>query len=534
MTIDRKGFTPGQVQTSAPKHIPQAQAQVDELENFIDTHYETEESKLLPLSKTIDLRAVYEEIADWKLEAKLEDNARYFYHVGEVQRIEEGKRSFVIGRKGCGKTAVSEYLCRKQVHDTFSVKLTFKNFPFNELYALRDTGYAGPHQYITLWKFLIYSHVCQLMAGNENVEPKLKAELYSEYIENQAPTLPRRINKWLDREFGVNIFGNGVTIGAPPGPADNQKNLISRVDALEDVILKSLDNSKYLIVFDELDEDYRNIMDARQNEQYSSLITGLFKAVQDVRAVFSKNNFHLYPIVFLRDDIYELIQDSDKTKWNDLKVALDWDVDRIKALIAFRISRAIDATSIPFTFEEAWHCLFFRTQVRLGTNGKNSIHSFDYIARSTQLRPRDFIQYLKACCEEQLMREGNIGLIGSRVIKKVDNSFSNYLKSELIDEIHGILPDISIIFDILSQLRKWSFSIKEFIDAYNRQLKRSNLKERDPTFILQVLFLFSVIGNHPKPDRHIFRYKNREARFNFDEQVIVHRGLFKALQIGVA
>lgn len=504
----------------------------DELENFIDTDYEPVEHIIDTQDEKIDLKAVFEEIADWKLEAKLEDNTRYFYHVGEVEQIEKGRRSFVIGRKGCGKTAISEYLCREGQTQALSVKLTFKNFPFNELYALKDTGYAGPHQYITLWKFLIYSHVCELMAENTAIEDGVRLALKKAYIDNKAPTLPRRINRWLEKEFGSDIFapGQSTPLQSAP-PTSRPQSLIDRVNELEDLILKSIDSKNYLIVFDELDEDYRNIIDKRQNEQYSSLITGLFKAVQDVRAVFSKKKFHLYPIVFLRDDIYELIQDSDKTKWNDLKIALDWDVDRIKQLIAFRISRALNATGEPLPFEKAWHILFFKSQVRLGTSGRNAIHSFDYIARSTQLRPRDFIQYLKACSEEQMGRK-DVGLIGSRVIKKVDNSFSNYLKSELIDEIHAVLQDIGAIFDVMSQLRKWSFSIKEFIDAYNRQLKRAQLKERDPTFVLQILFLFSVVGNHPR-DRQIFRYKNREARFNFDEQVVVHRGLFKALQIGV-
>lgn len=507
---------------------------LDDLEKFIDNDYGNPPGETLSPSPNRDLSALFEEITDWKLEAKLEDNERYFFHVGEVQRIEAGKRSFVIGRKGCGKTAISEYLCRKQEHDTFSIKLTFKNFPFNELYELRDTGYAGPHQYITLWKFLIYSHVCQLMAGNNNIKSNIRESLQKTFVENQAATLPRKINRWLDREFGVELFGAGLTIGAGPVDDQRRKSLIDRVEKLEDVILANLDGAKYLIVFDELDEDYRNITDKKQYEQYTSLITGLFKAVQDVRSVFAKNIFHLYPIVFLRDDIYELIQDSDKTKWNDLRIGLDWDSDRIKDLLAFRISRAIDPHGPILPFDAAWHTLFFRSNVRIGTSGRKAVHSFDYIARSTQLRPRDFIQYLKACCEEQLMHQQSTQPIGPKVIKKVDNAFSNYLKSELTDEIHGVLPDISSIFDVISQLRKWSFSIKEFIDAYNRQLKRASLKERDPTFILQVLFLFSVIGNHPKPDRQIFRYRNGEARFNFDERVVVHRGLFKALQIGVA
>lgn len=507
------------------------QATDDELEDFIDNEYG--QSNSATESSALNAREILEEIADWKLEAKLEDNARYFFHVGEVQRIEQGKRSFVIGRKGCGKTAISEHLCRVNQHDTFSVKLTFKNFPFNELYELRDTGYAGPHQYITLWKFLIYSHVCQLMAENEGIESIVRERLGRAYLENQAPTLPRKINKWLDREFGVEIFGTGINIGGPPSDDQRRQSLISRVEKLEDVILTSLDDSKYLIVFDELDEDYRNIIDKHQYEQYTSLITGLFKAVQDVRSVFSKKSYQLYPIVFLRDDIYELIQDSDKTKWSDLRISLDWDADRIKDLLAFRISRAIDPEGPLLNFDSAWHTIFFRSKVRLGTGGKKSVQAFDYIARSTQLRPRDFIQYLKACCEEQLGHQENGARIGSKVIKKVDNAFSNYLKGELTDEIYGVLPDVSTIFDVISQLRKWSFSIKEFIDAYNRQRKRAELKERDPTFVLQVLFLFSVVGNHPNSDRHIFRYKNKEARFNFDEQVIVHRGLFKSLQIGV-
>jgi energy-coupling factor transporter ATP-binding protein EcfA2 len=502
----------------------------DELEQFIDNEYGNS-AEHEPASA--EFSAVLEEISEWKLEAKLEDNARYFFHVGEVQRIEQGKRSFVIGRKGCGKTAISEHLCRLNQHDTFSVKLTFKNFPFNELYDLRDVGYAGPHQYITLWKFLIYSHVCQLMAQNENIESSIKDKLQRAYIENQAPTLPRRINKWLDRDFGFEIFGNGVNIGAPPSSDDRRQSLVSRVEKLEDVILASIDSSKYLIVFDELDEDYRNIVDKDQYEQYTSLITGLFKAVQDVRAVFATKSFRLYPIVFLRDDIYELIQDSDKTKWNDLRIGLEWNAERIKDLLAFRISRAINPSGPILSFDVAWNKIFFPSNFKLGNGGRKTAQAFEYIARSTQYRPRDFIQYLKDCCEEQLMHQNDGSRIGPRVIKKVDNAFSNYLKSELIDEIHGVLPDISTIFDVISQLRKWSFSIKEFIDAYNRQRKRTELKERDPTFVLQILFLFSVVGNHPKASKQMFRYTNKEARFNFDEQVIVHRGLFKALQIGV-
>jgi hypothetical protein len=509
--------------TSEPGHP------TDEIERQFFADYGEEDLELGTVADR--LFHLLQEIAEWKLEAKLEDNRRYFFHVNEVNRIAQGQRSFVIGRKGSGKTAISEYLCRQTTADTFSIKLTFKNFPFNELYELRDASYAAPHQYITLWKFLIYSHVCQLMTRNPAIDTLTHDILNKVYLENQM-SLPRRIHRWLDRDFGVEIFGVGMNVGAAPAD-ERRQSLIMRVQKLEDLLLKHVDTSKYLIVFDELDEDYRNVTDEQQLTQYSALITGLFKAVQDVRSVFSRQKAKLYPIIFLRDDIYDIIQDSDKTKWNDLRIDLDWDVDRIRDVIAFRITRALDPDATrALPFADAWGTLFFDGLVKAGKKGKNRTHAFEYILRSTHLRPRDFIQYLKACAEDQL-RKSPPNKISASAIKRVDRAFSNYLKSELMDEMYAVIPDISSVLDVISQLKKWLFSVKEFIDAYNRQLKRSSLLERDPTFVLQVLFIFGVIGNQTRGGKHIFRYRNKEARFSFDDLIVVHRGLFKALQIGM-
>jgi integrase len=88
---------------------------------------------------------------------------------------------------------------------------------------------------------------------------------------------------------------------------------IETVTALEQLITKHIDQSQYFIIFDELDEDYRDIIDPSQYRQYTALITSFFKAVQDIKKIFSdKTKFKILPVIFLRDDIYEIIQDSDK------------------------------------------------------------------------------------------------------------------------------------------------------------------------------------------------------------------------------
>ena len=150
-------------------------------------------------------RGVLEEISHWKREAKAEDNDRYFWHVSEADEIARGDKYFVIGRKGSGKTAIREYFNRQTGFDLFAEKLTFKNFPFNELYSHQNQKFTAPNQFITIWKYLIYSTVCRLMLRNQAVEGALRKEL-SRLYDDQTP-LSRRVGRWVGKEFGVSLFG---------------------------------------------------------------------------------------------------------------------------------------------------------------------------------------------------------------------------------------------------------------------------------------------------------------------------------------
>ena len=86
--------------------------------------------------------------------------------------------------------------------------------------------------------------------------------------------------------------------------------------------------------------------------------------------------------------------------------------------------------------------------------------------------------------------------------------------------------------DIFSMIRKNQINIREFKKLYDAQLKNGILETKNQDFVLQVLFHFSVIGNQPKQkNATVFRYENKEARLNFKEPIIIHRGLLKSLQI---
>lgn len=106
------------------------------------------------------------------------------------------------------------------------------------------------------------------------------------------------------------------------------------------------------------------------------------------------------------------------------------------------------------------------------------------------------------------------------------------MKNEIIDEMYAVLPEYDDIFAILSLIRKQTFKPNEFVDKYNQMVEEKTIPERGAEKVLKLLFEFSVIGNDPSiKHQAIFKYERDSAKFNFKENIIVHRGLYKALQI---
>ncbi|HDM8195768.1 TPA: cold shock domain-containing protein [Vibrio harveyi] len=480
------------------------------------------DSSLSDESKQIAL----ENIKGWKLEAKLDSSNRYFYYSKEVSEIMSGDKSFVIGRKGSGKTAISEYICSRENDNTYTQKLTFKNVPFNYLYSLDNQDYTLPNQYISIWKYLIYCSICKMMIKNEDVDVSIRKSLSKLFnIKPVKDRLEENIKKWTTRDFSLQVLGTGGKIGLQE---KKEQHWLERLSILEDIVIDYADDSDYIVVFDELDEDYKDVVNKGQDQNYISLLTSLFKAVQDIKYIFQGTNKKIKPVIFLRDDIYDLIDDPDKNKWNDFRIDIDWNRDKIKKLLAFRISKCF-SSELELNFGQAWNSIFSAQKIRVGSQQRKQIDSFDFITRSTHLRPRDYVHYLQELANEALENDDNI--IHPQYIKKVDKAFSNYLKNELEDEIHGILPDIAEIFGIISEIRKQVFTIDEFKSIYMEYYRSGRVTRNDPDTVLRLLFHFSVIGNQPRPEVDFFRYKNKEARLNFRENIVVHRGLFKALQI---
>jgi hypothetical protein len=363
-----------------------------------------------------ELASLLGEIRSWKLEAKEEDNPRYFYPRPELSTLTSGENCYVIGRKGSGKTAIAEYIKGMSGYNVFVRMLSFKNFPFNDLYKLADQGYTSPSQYTTLWKYIIYSAICSMMADTYDIRRK-------------------------------------------------------------------------------------------------------FLAPHNIR-----------PVVLLRDDIYDLIRDNDKNKWDDLSIALNWSEGMLQRLSAFRVSRAISENHEILKNDEAFTRVFERDTVRIrGHRGTNRRSVFRHMLQRTLMRPRDIISYLRECARFAL--DNDLRRVPSEGVKRAEVGYSKRFKQEFVDEIQSVLPYIDIIFDCLSSVRKPIFRFAELKTELDAELKNET-DVLDSESICKILFHFSVIGNQPAQETsQVFRYQVPSSKLNFKERFCVHKGLWKSLGI---
>ncbi|GAB2023304.1 hypothetical protein RyT2_23800 [Pseudolactococcus yaeyamensis] len=472
--------------------------------------------------------ATFDEIINnWSVEATKE-HEDYFYNVKEVNEIKEGAKSFVIGRKGCGKSAIAKNLVNSDGNGVFSEKLSFKNFPFNILYSLENVKeYTKPNQFVSIWKYLIYSVVCKQLIKNDNVESTVRKKLEKIYYDSSVSQeqLSKMLDRWTNKNFSFQLGGFGF--GRERELQESQISWLEAIDILENIILEHGGNEKYFIVFDELDEDYRNFETKKEEEDYKSMLTSLFKAVQDIRSIFDVKNQKIYPVVFLRSDIYSRIKHSDKNKWREDLISLRWDGESIKRMLAHRLCIASHQKNLDF--DTVFYQLFSKEKVNMGNMQQKEMEIFNYIERSTEMRPRDFIQYVIEC--GKLVKKENKRQITPKMVKKADEEFSEYLKSETIDELYPLIDDVDEILGLLSIVRKQTFKFAEFAEAY-RDYKKDDPKDQEISDILLKFFEAGVIGNQPSMrGQAVFSFSKNNPRFNYRENMRVHRGLYKALQI---
>lgn len=412
----------------------------------------------------------------------------YFLTTDAVPRIEDNSVFLVLGRKGSGKTALVRHFSEGAGRGT-SRALSLQGYPWN-VHALRtDNGASEIEAYVASWRFLIALELAQLAATiaddpyDKDVKA-IKAFLADNYgsteVSLDSMLRPKKL-KLSKASFEPAVMGNklgGISLERSAGDVE----LGLELNALTDTILRSVHRlikvfelKELLLHFDELDQGLSELDSTR-----AKMLVGLILAARAIRQEFRDSPTVVNPVVYLRSDVWDDLEFSDKNKISQTNTLhLEWTSDSLRDLIEERLKARLNK-------DTTWDDIATEGLLRGGQT------KWNHILARTFLRPRDLISFLNAALITAKRREDEPLLIDNPDIVDAREAYSAYLKNELDDEI---LPHWSYWEEGLqscSAIATITFTKEQFEAEYAARCSGKN--DKSASDALRTLYDFSVIG----------------------------------------
>lgn len=142
------------------------------------------------------------------------------------------------------------------------------------------------------------------------------------------------------------------------------------------------------------------------------------------------------------------------------------------------------------------------------------------------------MSYVRECAKVAL--EHNVAYVTGAMIKEANAGHSEYLRREVIDETYSIIENIQEVLDLLIEQRKSIFTHGEFDSIYHEAFDKDTVAgyKLNSQEVLKLLYHFNVIGNVVRGSNHqVFSYSSNSKKLNPRENICVHAGLLKAMDI---
>ena len=462
----------------------------------------------------------------------------YFFHTPEVNNILESKHWLLLGRKGTGKTAIYKFLEDSRSEDINgynTISLNFKDYPWpaHKLYKESLAGELSAYQ--KSWRFLfLVKLLSKLIEIKELKRQDLSRELKwaKKYINkvfgNPDPNLMEVLFSKLSRVKkvkgpGVDIEDIDFNVGefSLDDVAENKElqrtlrsNAFTLLSYFEKVFIDNVRTDKFLIILDQLDENWLD----GEIEEYSKILINLINVCRNISINTDFKNVKIVP--FLRTDIYDSLRFNDKNKLlQDSAITINWDNDSLDEMFFERIKK-YKPTDLELDMSKRSGSIFEVAFVRQGTP------AFKFITRRSFFRPRDVITYFNKISDVHTTNK--TGLYTSKELYSAAVETSTSIYNEIIDEWSNQFPEIERLLDVLQTISVETFDFASFKDKYNNEF--SNATEGDLRRDLNFLFKNSIIGQK-KQGRWEYLSSLPNLKMNVERDFRTHQSLKYRLQL---
>jgi hypothetical protein len=376
----------------------------------------------------------------------------YFLRTAEYDRVSRGEIQVVAGRKGSGKTALFS-----QVRD--SIRRNRKNIvldlmpegyrllKFKEAVLDRVQQGGKEHLMTALWEYLLLLEVCHKLLHKDEKRHLFDHELNKPYreLEQRYRTdayvaegdFAERMSMLLDR---IAEDATPEALGAPgsKGWTERVTQIVYKHDisALRASLLAYLQHKDSVwILFDNLDKGWPPFgVTADDITSFRCLLDAFGK----VHNLFKNHNVPSRGVVFIRNDVFELLVQGSPDRGKLSSVLLDWtDPDLLREMLRLRL--LMDGDLENTSFAELWQ--------QVCVSHVKGEETSQYLIDRCLMRPRALIDLVQACRSHGL----NLGRdrIQEQDIDYGEDAFSTELAKNVQFEIRDVFPPGG---DVLYQL----------------------------------------------------------------------------------
>ncbi|MGE8104135.1 P-loop ATPase, Sll1717 family [Allorhizobium sp. NPDC080224] len=445
---------------------------------------------------------------------------RYFDELGLIDSALDGPTFLFLGNKGAGKSALVNHLDLQfqNKYNNFSTIYQLEDFSFSNFSKIIRGDQEPESKFPDAWAWILLIISLESLSRDQGVlHPDPNA--YQQTIKSlkemgfmPQSSLRHIANLTSKKTFKLNIpyvfEANDEYI-----KIEKVNDIPMFVHNMKKMICNARTTSKHIIMLDGLDD----ILTTR-SVQYKSLGSLVFE-VDRMNDLFKQNNVNIKFIIVCRIDLYEKISGANKNKIRQDKCKyIDWYKNPRNPDRSLLFDMVNKKTGLPGDFFAKYF------------NFKIFSHDAPrFLLDHTRHTPRDFLMALKKIAE--LQKDGerltqNLVLSGLRIYS------TDYFVGEIEDELEGYTRSNSPKdwVEFIGMFGKRRISMKEI----ERKCSEMRYDASELHQVLKALFECSAIGtviNSGNGEHYTFRYRNRNSNFVVGNDISIHVGLRKALNI---
>lgn len=460
----------------------------------------------------------------------------YYLRTDQYLKALRGDAKIVIGRKGTGKSAIFLQIRDQERNKNGQIVLDlkpdgYKLIKFKErILSFLEEG-SFQHTIMAFWEYVLLLEICFKILEKDKekhvrddslIEPYRRlSELY--HAENYSTegdfsermgTLIERIASDFRSKYGES--NESIRLSAPQ---------ITELLYCHDVKKLITHLKQYLIhkegcwlLFDNLDKGWPT--SGLQHEDLL-IIRALIDATQKIEKHFDKSNIIVNTILFLRNDVYELLVQETSDKGKEANVLLDWsEPDLLRELLRLRICSNFDGNE---QFKDMWS--------RICVSHYKGEESSQYLITNSLMRPRFLLNLINQC--KGFAINLNHSKIEEEDITKGLSAYSTDLITDIGYEINDIEGGDDILYAFISSN---SILTKEEII---KLLLEYDINQDRVEKIFQLLLWYGFLGvrfNSEEKYIYDFNYNMKLLsgvikKHEFQIKYIIHRAFWPALII---